>query len=115
MKQRQNRLSYLLDWPGYELNDELGPNLIMRRENFSLPMKDWHLPLVLVYPLKWKQMWVEKLHFLHIVGFLRTRKSLFRVIVFEKESTVASTNSDLVNLGSLFCFIEVWVNIVKLD
>lgn len=58
-------------------------------------------------------MWVEKLHFLHIIGFLRTM--LFEVIVFEKESTIASTNSDLVNLGSLFCFIEVWVNIVKLD
>lgn len=58
-------------------------------------------------------MWVEKLHFLRIVGFLRTM--LFEVIVFEKESTLASTNSDLVNLVDLFCFIEFWVNIVRLD
>lgn len=44
----------------------------------------------------------EKLHFLLIVCFLRTM--LFEVIVFEKESATASTNSDLVNLGSLLFY-----------
>lgn len=40
---------------------------------------------------------------------------LFEMIVFETESTLVSTNSDLVNLVDLFCFIEFWINIVRLD
>lgn len=40
---------------------------------------------------------------------------LFEVIVFEKESTLASTNSDLGNLADLFYFIKLLVNMVRLD
>lgn len=45
------------------------------------------------------------MHFLGIVGFLRT--ILFVLIVFEKKSTRTSTNFDLVNPGGLFCLVEV--------
>lgn len=51
-----------------------------------------------------------ELWFLGIVGFPRTM--LFVVIVFEEDSTMTSTNSDLVNPG--VCFMDE-INIVRLD